>query len=90
MCFPENTPVPYDFDHVDFSESKPGVCWVYGKEDDVYLNESKCAKKRKEEGLEIVADGNGALWFFERYWCSRFTTPDDKGNIVLDICFSMK
>ncbi len=41
----------------------------------------------KEEGFEIVPDEKGVLWFFERYGCPRFTAPDEKGNIILDICY---
>jgi hypothetical protein len=25
-------------------------------------------------------------WFFERYNSPRFTVPDEKGNVILDIC----
>ena len=35
-----------------------------------------------KEGFEIKGE-----WCFERYCCPRFTTPDEKGNIILDICF---
>jgi hypothetical protein len=36
MFLPENTTVPDNFNYIDFPESKLGVCWVYGKEGDVY------------------------------------------------------
>lgn len=30
---------------------------------------------------------NGKCWkFFERYNCPRFTEPDEKGDMILDIC----
>jgi hypothetical protein len=54
------------------------------------LKEGKCAEKLKAAGIEILPDKNGAQCFFERYVCPRFTTPDDKGNIVLDICYFVK
>lgn len=87
---PINTPVPDNFTHTDFPESGLGVCWVYGKDGDVYLKESKCAEKLKEESIESLPDKEGALWFFERSSCPRFLTPDDKGNIVLDVCCFVK
>ena len=90
MFLLENTPVPNGFGHIDFPGSALGVCWVYGKENDVFMKEGKCAEKLKEAGFEIIPDEKGALWFFERYGCPRFTTPDDKGNIVLDICYFVK
>ena len=90
MYVPENTPVPEGFDYIDFPAANLGVCWVYGKENDVYFHEEKCAIKLGEEGYEIVSDEQGAWWFFERYGCPRFTTPDEKGNIILDICHYVK
>lgn len=83
---PEATPVPDGFGYIDFPKSELGVCWVYGKEGDVYCKEDKCAVKLGEDGYKIISDRNGAWWFFERYGCPRFTTPDDQGNIVLDSC----
>jgi hypothetical protein len=90
MFLPENTPVPEGFMHIDFPRSALGVCWVYGKEGDVYLNEAKCDEKLKNEGFEVIPDEKGALWFFERYGCPRFTVPDDNGNVTLDICYFIK
>jgi hypothetical protein len=83
---PEATPVPDSFGYIDFPKSELGVCWIYGKEGDVYCKEDKCAVKLGDEGYKIILDRNDAWWFFERYVCHRFTTPDDKGNIILDIC----
>lgn len=86
MFTPEDTPVPEGFGHVDFPESELGVCWVYGKDGEVYAKEDKCAAKLGEKGYKIISDEKGAWWFFERYGCPRFTTPDSQGNIILDIC----
>jgi len=90
IFMPENTPVPERFSFVDFPASELGVCWVYGKEPDIFCKEGKCAEKLKEGGFEIVTDEHGAHWFFERYTCPRFTIPDEKGNIILDICHYVK
>ena len=85
LFMPEHTAVPDGFAHIDFPRSELGTCWVYGKEDTVYGNEVNCLNRLVAEGFEI---GNG--WCFERYACPRFTTPDEKGNIILDICFFVK
>ena len=85
MFMPENAIIPEGFEYIDFAKSELGVCWVYGKEGEVYSMESKCNEMLAEEGFEIVSD-----WCFERYACPRFTTPDEKGNIILDICFFVK
>jgi hypothetical protein len=90
MFLPENTNVPDGFAHIDFEESELGVCWVYGKESDIYMQEGLCAETLDLEGFEIAHDKVGALWFFERYGCPRFTDPDDKGNVILDICYFVK
>lgn len=81
---PEGTEVPEGFDYRDFPASDLGVCWVYG--DDVYCKEDECAKRLSSEGYKVIPDGEGAYWFFERYCCPRFTSPDEKGFRILDIC----
>jgi hypothetical protein len=63
---------------------------VYGKECDLYMHEEECAKELVSKGFEIIPDKKGVYWFFERYGCPRFTTPDDKGNVILDICHYIK
>ncbi|NLJ96598.1 MAG: hypothetical protein GX321_05545 [Clostridiales bacterium] len=83
---PENAVVPEGFEYVDFDEADLGVVWLYGKEHEVYGQEHKCAKACENEGYNIIPDENGAYWFFERYACPRFTTPDEDGSIILDIC----
>ena len=83
---PEKTEVPEGYMFVDFNEAELGVAWVYGKQDEVFGQEHKCVACCEKEGYKIIPDEQGAYWFFERYVCPRFTTPDDKGNIILDIC----
>jgi len=40
--------------------------------------------------LNENAGGENTLVFFELYNCPRFTTPDDKGNVILDYGFYLK
>jgi len=82
---PVNTSVPDGYQYVDFPKGELGVCWVYGKEGEVYMQEGVCGERLTKEGHEMSDD-----WCFERYVCPRFTTPDDNGNIILDICFFAK
>jgi hypothetical protein len=87
MFMPENTSVPDGYNYIDFPKSFMGVCWVYGKEADLYYpRDDRYIKKITEAGYKIVTDNKGACWFLERYGCPRFTTPDNQGNIILDIC----
>lgn len=90
MFVPTDTDIPEDFEYIDFPKSELGICWIYGKEDEVYCREGQCAEKLKEKGMDIINDENGACWFFERYACPRFTAPDEKRNIILDIGFFIK
>jgi len=85
-CFtPEGTGVPEGFACVDFPAGALGVCWIYGKESEVYFLEGQCGERLIKDGFD--AD---STWCFERYACPRFTTPDETGNIILDICFYLK
>ena len=54
------------------------------------MKEGECAETLNEAGMEIERGENGASWFFERYGCPRFTSPDDSGKIILDICYFVK
>lgn len=89
ILFPIETPVPEGYDSVVLPEGDVGVNWIYGKEsgDNIYGMHNECEKKLKENGWEdklVSIDGEERIWTFERYNCPRFTTPDEKGNIILD------
>jgi predicted transcriptional regulator YdeE len=83
---PEETKIPAGYSFIDFKEADFGVTWLYGKGEDLFGQELICARSCKDQGFEIKIDEQGALWEFERYKSQRFNTPDDKGNIILDIC----
>ena len=85
---PEDTTVPEGYLSRDFPKSELGVCWVYG--DDVFFYEPKCGEMLMNNGFEIVNDESDACWFFERCVSPRFTEKDEKGNIILDICYYVK
>lgn len=92
IFYPAGTDVPEGFESVDFPESDLGTCWIYGSEqgDNIYGMHEACLQKMNENGFHLRGDfgrGPGEFWFFERYGCPRFTTPDDKGKIILDYCF---
>jgi hypothetical protein len=90
IFMPEDSVAPEGFGSVRFPPGVLGVCWVFGNEGELYGQESRCAKKLTEMGYEILPDEAGAWWFFERYACPRFTTPDDLGNRTLDVCHYIK
>lgn len=86
IFFPEGAAVPAGYIFVDFPASDLGVAWIKGKENDVYMKEELCGQSCEKAGMRIIPDENGAYWFFERYTCPRFTSPDENGEIILDIC----
>ena len=90
MFMPPDTVAPEGFGQVDFAPATLGVGWLQGPESNLYGQEEKTAKGLEEAGHKIADDGNGAYWFFERYSTPRFTTPDEKGNVILDICHYIK
>ncbi|OGO92477.1 MAG: hypothetical protein A2Y17_11015 [Clostridiales bacterium GWF2_38_85] len=90
MFTPPDTEVPEGLSYIDFPEQSFGICWIYGKQSEVYNLVSQCPSKIKSAGMEIQSDGNGYIGFFERDQCPRFTTPDEKGNIIIDYCYFVK
>ena len=92
MFVPVNTKIPEGYDYIDFPRSELGVCWVYGKEDDLSMYEGieiieQCNERLIKEEIPHIHDKDGICYAFERYTRPRFITPDNKGNIILDICF---
>ena len=85
MFFPEGTEVPEGFGHVDFPTCELGVAWLYGKESALYGHEALALAAMEKSGMRL--DPELCCWCFERYACPRFTEPDKKGKVILDICF---
>lgn len=88
VFLPIDFPVPEGYDSVVLEAGDIGVVWIYGKEPDIYTCES--LSHLQSEGYEWKADKDGAMWGFERYVCPRFTSPDEKGNVILDMCYYVK
>jgi predicted transcriptional regulator YdeE len=44
IFMPSGTNVPEGYDYHDFPKSTLGVCWLHGKEPEVYKQEEKCLK----------------------------------------------
>lgn len=74
--------VPEGFESVEIPGGGLAVCYLYGSENggDIYGMHDACVAAWMEKGW------TPAGWFMERYNCPRFTTPDDKGNVILDYC----
>lgn len=78
--------VPDGFEAVNIPAGDVGVCWLSGndKNGELYGMEASDLSMAAlaEEGWKFSEEG----WFFERYNDPRFTVPDEKGNVILDIC----
>ena len=61
IFMPEGTAAPDGFSYIDFPAGNLGVCWVYGKEAEVYMHEGYCGEKLEKEGYKI-----NSSWCFER------------------------
>lgn len=86
MFFPAGTPVPGGYGSADIAEGDVAICWAYGKGSsgefygsDIY---HRCMGQITRRGWEPQE----YHWFFEKFNCPRFTTPDEKGNVILDYC----
>lgn len=89
MFTPADTEVPEGFESVDFPAVGLGTCFIYGNESEVH-DTSGCREAVENMGMEIWRDERGGVWSFENCLCPRYTTPDDKGNIILDYCYYVK
>ena len=89
MFCPADTPVPEGLDFIDFAPARWGIGWIYGNESkgELYGHENEVFQKCRESGIVIRPDEDNAYWFFERYVCPRYTSPDEQGNQTLDIGF---
>jgi predicted transcriptional regulator YdeE len=89
MFLPAGTAVPQGYAYLDFPARRLGVVWVHGDKSDgsIYQQINRSYDALREVGNKIAFESDGAVWFFERYARPRFTTPDEKGWVILDICF---
>ena len=94
LLFSAGTLVPEGFDYLDLPESDVGMSWIYGSDEsgEIYGSEphTACYNKLCDNGwskLNENAGGENLIVFFERYNDPRITTPDEKGNVILDYGF---
>jgi predicted transcriptional regulator YdeE len=85
VFLPMDAAVPEGYESLELRAGTLGVCWVKGKEPDVYFH--CCLDTLKAEGWKWAEDENHRSVCFERYACPRFTEPDGNGDIILDQCY---
>ena len=88
MLTPPGTPVPEGMGHVDFAPFDVGVTWIHGDESDLFCHEDECTRLCLQKGMRLkpIDEQDNSWYCMERYACPRFTTPDEKGQLTLDIC----
>ena len=83
MLFPAGTAGPEGFEFVDLPPADYAVCFIRDAEGSAALysrqTREACLERIAALGLR-VKEG----WRLERYNCPRFTTPDERGRVVLD------
>ncbi len=87
MFTPAGTAVPEGFSYIDVPASFLGTCWIYGKEGADTHYTSGCRPALERDGMTIWHDEHGRVWSFENGLCPRYTTPDEKGNVILDYSY---
>ena len=88
MFCEEGTEPPEGYDYVDTPAGEIAVGWIQGPDDGtLYAMEAACDKRFASEGISSRwSDSDGYFYFFERYNCPRFTTPDEQNRVILDYC----
>ncbi len=86
ILYAPGSEVPDGFESIEIAAGDIGVCWLYGNEKsgELYSMEASDMSMAalKKQGWNFSENG----WFLERYNYPRFTDPDEKGNVILDIC----
>ncbi len=91
MFFEPWTPVPEGFDYLDLQPSNVGVCYIQGKEPDIYNKHQDVLDMLRLANFNPVkVDNQNRVHFFERYNHQRFTEKDQEGNIILDYGFFLE
>ncbi len=78
--------VPEGFQAADIPAGELGVCYLYGNEASGELYGPEAAELCRAAFAARGWTPAPGAWYFERYNCPRFTTPDEAGNVILDIC----
>ena len=86
MFLAPDAEVPDGFEAEEIAAGDLGVCWLRGDEKSgelVGVEASDAAMAAMTGQGWAFAPGG---WFVERYNCPRYTQPDEKGHVILDIC----
>ncbi len=85
LCLPPSAEPPEGFGVMDLGPARLGVCWVKGREPDVYHAVGECLSRMAQAGLRPAQSPDGEVLLLERYQHPRFTRPDTDGQRILDV-----
>lgn len=84
LCLPPETEPPEGFGFLDLGAARLGVCWLKGREPDIYRHADECLSRMALAGLLPAQSPGGETLLMERYQHPRFTQPDAEGRRILD------
>ena len=84
MFFSEEAQAPDGFECEDIPTFDTATCWLYGNESNGELYGLEVHNMVVSEASKHGFTQKNGGWCFERYNCPRFTSPDEKGNVILD------
>lgn len=85
-CLALDAEVPSGFESVEIPAGELGICWLSGNGENGELYSMEASDMAMAALAEREWKFSETGWFFERYDATRFTTPDENGNVILDIC----
>lgn len=85
MFLPVGTTAPDGMAYIDLNPWHMGVCWVKGKEPEIYGKEDACVQQLTQAGFTAWRGDGNAWLMLEQYQCPRFTTEDSDGLKILDV-----
>ena len=87
MFLPDGCEVPDGYGYIDLDHEAVGICWIKGQEWNLYCHEDECCNELVKNNMAVALETDGGCYMFERYQCPRFTTPDENGEVILDLGF---
>lgn len=90
MFFEEGEKVPSGFDYLDLPQHQYAVCYLHGNPTSGELFGGEPYRLCLEYLEDLNMEYCPCEWRFERYSCPRWTSPDENGDVTLDMAFALQ
>jgi predicted transcriptional regulator YdeE len=88
---PDDYVLPVGFDELRLPTRMSRTYFIQGVDGpSLYDQEGNCFQEFKAAKEALYVDENGYSYAIERYACPRFTTPNEKNEVILDYCLLRK